>query len=67
MYERLPEKMRGGHQDVSVEALYGQIRSVLRNGDVITVKSGRGVNGLGDIKFRKFVSHLLEGAEELKL
>ncbi|MGA9254156.1 MAG: Mur ligase family protein [Roseobacter sp.] len=67
MYESLPATMRGGHQDVSVEALYGQIRPVLQDGDVITLKSGRGVNGLGDIKFRKFVSHLLEGAPELKL
>ncbi|MPQ95996.1 MULTISPECIES: UDP-N-acetylmuramoyl-tripeptide--D-alanyl-D-alanine ligase [Thioclava] len=67
MFEALPAGIRGAHQDDSVEVLYAQLRTTLRDGDVLTVKSGRGVNGLGDIRFRKFVEHLVAGKDALLL
>jgi UDP-N-acetylmuramoyl-tripeptide--D-alanyl-D-alanine ligase len=67
MFESLPPDIRGAHEDVSVEALYRELSVRLRDGDVLTLKSGRGVNGLGDIRFRKFVEHLVAGKDELVL
>jgi len=67
MFETLPPGSRGAHEDFSVEALYRQLCVQLRDGDVLTLKSGRGVNGLGDIRFRKFVEHLVAGKDELVL
>ncbi|MDD8023848.1 MAG: Mur ligase family protein [Paracoccaceae bacterium] len=67
MFEALPVGLRGAHEDSSVEALYQRLRPLLRDGDVVTVKSGRGTNGLGDIRFRKFVEHLVAGKAALVL
>lgn len=67
MFEALPAALQGAHEDTSVEALYGQLRATLRDGDVLAVKSGRGTNGLGDIRFRKFVEHLVAGKSALVL
>jgi UDP-N-acetylmuramoyl-tripeptide--D-alanyl-D-alanine ligase len=67
MFKALPRGIQGAHEDTSVEALYERLRPILRDGDVLTVKSGRGVNGLGDIRFRKFVEHLVAGKPSLTL
>ena len=67
MYNALPAERRGHHEDESVEALYAALYPQLRDGDVIAIKSGRGVGGLGDVKFRKFVQHLADGLSYLSL
>ncbi|AJE48857.1 Mur ligase family protein [Celeribacter indicus] len=67
LHDALPASLRGAHEDVSVEDLYAHVFSALQDGDVVVVKSGRGQNGLGDIRFRKFVSHLREGRPALEL
>ena len=67
LHDALPARQRGAHQDHSVEALYAALRAQLRDGDVVVVKSGRGTNGLGDRRFRKFTQGLLDGAASLTL
>lgn len=65
MYDALPPRQRGAHQDSSVPALYAALRQTLRDGDVVVVKSGRGTHGLGDLRFRAFAEALINGHETL--
>ncbi len=67
MHQALPAGLRGHHEDESVPKLYAALYPLLRNGDVLAIKSGRGVGGLGDIKFRKFVQHLTDCKPSLDL
>lgn len=67
LHDAMPAHQRGAHEDHSVEALFAALRAALRDGDVVVVKSGRGTNGLGDIRFRKFTQSLLDGDDSLTL
>lgn len=67
LQQALPKSRRGTHEDTSVEALYAALRQTLRAGDVVVVKSGRGTNGLGDLRFRAFTQGLIDGADSLIL
>ena len=65
LHHALPAARRGAHEDTSVPALYHALRATLRGGDVIVVKSGRGTNGLGDLRFRAFVQALIDAQADL--
>ncbi len=62
LYMAVPADKRGQHCE-TVPELYAAVRAFLQPGDALTVKSGRGQGGLGDVRFRKFIHALKENAE----
>lgn len=64
LFEALPAVKRLRHTD-SLEALYECVRSELQAGDCITIKSGMGTGGLGDLGFRRLSEALRDGRKKL--
>ena len=62
LHDALPPERRGGHTN-SVPDCYARLRASLQPGDVVAIKSGRGVGGLGDTAFLAPARELCAGRD----